>query len=226
MAHNLTDIDTFTSAVTVPDGGDPRTAASVELPFQAVANRTRNVKNRLDALASGLNVTAGDVRASSDFEYCDATGAAVSVTRTIMVPLENTGPGLDWSKALGKLTSTATFGTCEIRLPVVTGARVTMVRVAYQNAVSGARAVVNVTRKVATKGATPGFNTNIERSDSDGTPGTTLTTPQIMSTGVFSSTVVNLATEEWYAAIACSGAEGDVILWVELTMSDPGPRNF
>lgn len=48
MAKNLTEVDEFTANVTVPEGGDSRTAASVETPFQALANRSRNAKNRLD----------------------------------------------------------------------------------------------------------------------------------------------------------------------------------
>jgi hypothetical protein len=40
MAHALTEADAFTGSVTVPDGGDARTAASVETPFQALTNRT------------------------------------------------------------------------------------------------------------------------------------------------------------------------------------------
>lgn len=47
MSHNLTEVDTFSANVTVPDGGDPRTAASVETPLQALANRTKNLNGRL-----------------------------------------------------------------------------------------------------------------------------------------------------------------------------------
>ena len=40
MAHDLTGVNAFTAPVTVPDTGDARTAASVELPFQALTDRT------------------------------------------------------------------------------------------------------------------------------------------------------------------------------------------
>lgn len=39
MAHNLIETPTSGSAVSVPDPGDARTAASVEVPFQALTNR-------------------------------------------------------------------------------------------------------------------------------------------------------------------------------------------
>lgn len=43
----LTEADVFTASVTVPENGDPRDAPSVETPFQALVNRTRNLANRL-----------------------------------------------------------------------------------------------------------------------------------------------------------------------------------
>ncbi len=48
MSKNLTEVDEYTANVTVPEGGDARTALSVETPFQALANRSLNAKNRLD----------------------------------------------------------------------------------------------------------------------------------------------------------------------------------
>lgn len=52
MAHNLTESSSFTTNVSVPDGGDARTAASVETPFQALTNRTKYLKARTDALGN------------------------------------------------------------------------------------------------------------------------------------------------------------------------------
>ncbi len=50
MSHTLTETATFTSTVTVPDDGDQRDAASVGAPFQALANRSTYLKQRVDAL--------------------------------------------------------------------------------------------------------------------------------------------------------------------------------
>lgn len=50
MAHNLTESASYFANVSVPDGGDARTAASVETPFQSLANRTKYLKARTDAL--------------------------------------------------------------------------------------------------------------------------------------------------------------------------------
>lgn len=41
MPTNLSDVSTFTSPVAVPADGDARNAASVQTPFQALANRTK-----------------------------------------------------------------------------------------------------------------------------------------------------------------------------------------
>jgi hypothetical protein len=39
MPHNLTPVSEYTGNVSVPVGGDPRTALSVEVPFQTLTNR-------------------------------------------------------------------------------------------------------------------------------------------------------------------------------------------
>jgi hypothetical protein len=53
MSHTLTEVSTYTSSVTVPDPGDARTAASVEVGFQALSNRTRYIKDTLDLAVEG-----------------------------------------------------------------------------------------------------------------------------------------------------------------------------
>ena len=48
MPKDLTDSSTFTAPVSVPVDSDPRNAASVETPFQALANRTRYLLNQIE----------------------------------------------------------------------------------------------------------------------------------------------------------------------------------
>jgi hypothetical protein len=56
MPENLTEANAFDANVSVPlDGVDRRTALSLRPAFQALANRTRNLLNRLTAL-EGLNI--------------------------------------------------------------------------------------------------------------------------------------------------------------------------
>ena len=47
-----------------------------------------------------------------------------------------------------------------------------------------------------------------------------------MSTGNIISSTANLATEEWYVRLTSSNnPSGDVALWLEVRIEDPGPRN-
>ena len=225
MAHNLTDVDTFTSAVTVPDGGDPRTAASVELPFQSVANRTRNLKNRIDAFANGLSVPGGDIRVgpNHDFGYCDITGVATLVSRTVMLPLTSfvangggSGPG--WELQANVLKCTIGFSIAHFTVPAPSGAVITRVRLAFQSAV-GAGVSGGLYRKTPNK--SPGAAAVTTVAPMTPVAGTAL---QIVSTGTIASPVVNRATEEWY--VGWSGGVGDELSWVEVLFNDPGPRNY
>lgn len=49
MPKNLTDSDIFTTPISVPVDTDARNAASVETPFQALANRTKFLHSRSEA---------------------------------------------------------------------------------------------------------------------------------------------------------------------------------
>jgi len=57
----LTEANTFTSAITVPENGEDRNALSIESPFQALTNRTRNILNRLLALENFATYTMANV---------------------------------------------------------------------------------------------------------------------------------------------------------------------
>jgi hypothetical protein len=54
MAKILNEVDAFSADITVPEDGDPRNAASVEVAFQALANRTRYLNNRLAYASYGV----------------------------------------------------------------------------------------------------------------------------------------------------------------------------
>ena len=54
MTKALTDIDTFDATITVPEGADDRTAGSVEVSFQGLANRTTNNNTRLSGIDTQL----------------------------------------------------------------------------------------------------------------------------------------------------------------------------
>lgn len=54
MPGNLTDLNAFTSPITVPADGDAEAAASVITAFQALANRTANVRSGVQGIASAI----------------------------------------------------------------------------------------------------------------------------------------------------------------------------
>jgi len=49
MAHNIVETATYDAVVPVPDDGDPRTAASVNGALQALADRSKYLKNAIDS---------------------------------------------------------------------------------------------------------------------------------------------------------------------------------
>lgn len=53
MPVNIIDVDEFTDPVRAPDDGDPGNGATFQISPQDLANRTRNLKNRVDTLYGG-----------------------------------------------------------------------------------------------------------------------------------------------------------------------------
>ena len=58
MPTNLTDVSTFTSPVAVPADGDARNAASVETPFQSLSNRTKYLKDTIEAGSTKIRLVS------------------------------------------------------------------------------------------------------------------------------------------------------------------------
>lgn len=70
MAHTLTESATHTATVTVPDDGDDLDAASVEVGFQAVTNRTHLLRQQMtgnEMIPGPINVT-GSVTSAANVE--------------------------------------------------------------------------------------------------------------------------------------------------------------
>jgi hypothetical protein len=58
MPINLTDVDEFTDPVAAPDDTDPGNGTIFQLAPQALANRTRNLKNRTETLEGAVATSA------------------------------------------------------------------------------------------------------------------------------------------------------------------------
>jgi hypothetical protein len=91
MAKNLTPVSEYTGDVTVPTGGDARTAASVETPIQTLTNRAAYAKSKLDALAQAayFNITGTVSSAAGKFtiaESLDPSDAYSVASNEITLP--------------------------------------------------------------------------------------------------------------------------------------------
>lgn len=114
MAHNLTESSTFTAAIEVPDDGDFVQEVSVEPGFQALANRTKFLKDASDARVVGpasatdnrvarFDGTTGKIIQDGSPVTISDAGAVTGVTSLAM------GGALSGVTSLA--ASTATVGT-------------------------------------------------------------------------------------------------------------------
>lgn len=102
MAHDLTETATHTAAVTVPDPGDNRAAASVGVPFQALANRTCLANDRLTGVAT--DVVLNSAACTNGLEVA---GTLVALNDLSVVDNATVGGNLNVS---GNAAVTGTFG--------------------------------------------------------------------------------------------------------------------
>jgi hypothetical protein len=82
MGTNITDVDVFTDPIVAPADGDPGSGATFQISPQGLANRTRNHKNRLDAI--DLLFTARQQHYQEDLDGTATTAGS-------NMPLNNTG---------------------------------------------------------------------------------------------------------------------------------------
>jgi len=81
MPKNLTDLYEW-ATIAVPVGTDPATAASVETPFQLLANRTRWLLNLLHGFAlSYLNLNEADTTGVSTFDLANVMAGCIRVDK-------------------------------------------------------------------------------------------------------------------------------------------------
>jgi hypothetical protein len=97
MAHNLTDGSTFAAAVSVPDGTDQRTAASLYPALQALADRTRSLFTWLGNLSNTITLTGPLLFTGANVEIgntlvCNAASFAEPVTMTNILDVAHINP--------------------------------------------------------------------------------------------------------------------------------------
>jgi len=231
MATDLVEADVWTATVTVPEDGDDYDAASVELPFQALTNRTVSLNSKIDAVPDeGHTWTAPQV-----FEYVLGLAGAdneisyqpLPRTRTIILDQGSARPKLGANCSLGDSGLGSPFGwlcsasgiliyTC--RLPH--GSILHRVRVGIYN--GGARDVtVHAYRfEAAVAGIAMGSAVVTDLGAS---------TLNIAATDVVAHDIPSPPTTNGAEHTYCfevSLVTGQVCTWCEVMFADPGPRNF
>lgn len=78
MPRNIVDQDLFTDPIVAPDDGDPANSLTIGAPSQGLANRTRNLKNRVDAHDSSIGALESSrvTAASALYEFDAQAGVA------------------------------------------------------------------------------------------------------------------------------------------------------
>lgn len=130
MATDLTEVDAFTTPITVPEPGDDRLASSVVLPLQALANRTKNVKRLVEEVhthahtfdevqrfTDGIRLDASiKLHGTSEIIYVDADGNPALRERWLALPVtsfaapvavisDDTRPTWAYQQAVGALVT-------------------------------------------------------------------------------------------------------------------------
>lgn len=242
MAEDLVEVDEFTPAVTVPEDGDDRDAASVKQGFQPLTNRARYLLNRAGLGPGGTTHVWNDqhsftnnVRltgASNEIEYGDAAGVATLRLRTKVFRLSGTGSngsGGVWESSgdggvrlISGVGYPAPFFSAE--LPLVTGSVLTGWRLTTWSAIDAGpvnvRGSVRLVRQpFAGSAAYPGtekFTTGLAPED-------------LSESGLYEAITSN-ATWSLHLAITTLQNTASIIFGmaggVELSWLDPGPRNY
>ena len=220
MPKNLTDVATFTDPVSVPVDTDARNAASVEVPFQALANRTRQLKDQLET-----SIVPG----TGEFIY---PSNPLLPTRTIELdPMSM--QGADWGTETGFQHREAQLGAREHLYLDLGGVLPSDAYVISLQAIvkpAAARGALDRMR-LALYAVTADWSTYAalslisEAADDDGT--TDWQGLSISPTEAVFTTDVDFSARRYLVRIAAgNGTAGDLVRAVRINFSDPGPRNY
>jgi hypothetical protein len=232
MPIDITEADTFTaSPLERPIDSDPGGLDYLTTLFQAFADRTRYLYNR----ATKLLGRVGGEDGSAEWIYTDGSGVAAPKTRTIVLNAaqaqtrEGTGWILAYSSISGavglSMTSQANNANMIFPLNLPSGSIVTQIRCLWD---PGATGRTNKLRAQFFRSDT--FDTSLDAfAPSIATVTQTETTsPEIRSMTGLSETI-DRSTRSYFVDIT-SGEDGstnfDRVYSIEVTYSDPGPRNF
>lgn len=218
MPVNITDVDAFTDPITAPAGADAANAASVVDVAQKLANRTRYLANLI-----------GEASGSAEWAYPSPRA------RTILVGPRAGRGGSGWTFALidrARCSSNSHNLFIDISDHLPSGAVLTDVRALVKPGFgrgTGDRMELSLWRSaVGAAFGTPGDPAETQVGTTDEDDGSN--SYQVLSVGTISETVDRDANVlvAWVHAgnTAGTGGQEDDFLGLELSFTDPGPRNF
>lgn len=235
---NLTESSTFTANVSVPeDNVDFRTAASVETGFQALANRTKHLNDNKAAGAPAstdngiprFDGTGGKTLQDSGIRITD--GALLEYitppSRTVLIPLSAGYATSGTTNGSQFANFTDNFGQLIVQLRLPQGAIVTQVRAKVDPGAARATSTDRIRLLVqrflpdVSGTSTPSPSTIADQRD-DGTGNV-----QTITASGLSETIDNGTTVYSVGITAGNDAatNNDRLYGIEVTYTDPGPRN-
>lgn len=227
MPLDLTDVDAFTDPVTVPEDGDDRDAASVLNAFQALADRTRNHKNRIDTIMTGDPTLEGNVTLEQSLALEGTAEILYSPARSrrdyVLPPVNADWVQFPSSDAQSRCTTASK--SVAVRLPVPRGCTLTYVLVQVSSSGLGGNVSISLTRITPdnTFGASgPPTNAFIASANNGGASG---------YSGIQIGSISPVADSNSFIYLqitSSSGADGsnpDTIHSIAYDYSDLGPRN-
>lgn len=245
MAHNLTEVSTFTANVQVPDDGDFVNEAAFEPGYQALANRTLFLKDKFptstDNAVARYNLTAGalqdsgvlieddnDVTGVKDLTISGSVLYASPKSRVMSLVAARRLNGNGAVGGYGEVTISTNSQILfyDLSQDIPDGATVTNVLVLVDP--GAARAGANRTRLNVERNSrnfsTPGTGSQIAVSD---TYDDTTASIQVISSGTI-SVAIDKASGEWLQARVYGGSDAgvnnDVVYGLRVSYTEPGVR--
>jgi hypothetical protein len=247
MAIALTeDGTTFPASVTVPEDGDDRNAESVLGPFQSLTDRTRNSHSRLEALdndprtwAQHQRFNAAHVAASlgvqGEIVYCDASGAPAPKRRTFFLLPRPQGAWVRYTGFGPALQCEVDHHPYQHQIEVPTGCVITHVSALVQQAVAHTADPLKLQLWRETFPVSPAPGTNLpalaqitSAYTGENLYGGTAPARWLVGLSEITAAVDNLLSLLYLSIQSsdnCASGAKDVLYWIAVTMTDPGPRN-
>lgn len=225
MAHNLTETNEFTASISVPDPGDDRKSASVNTPFQALANRTKYLKAVQDGYDAAPHTFGNTIQLAVDTIIGAALSPAELIynepkSRPVLLPMHITGGSNGWTQGNAQPWTTTGNGVLTFhfgREAVPSGSRLKKIRAGVSLANTVALSAVQTSPGFAPVGGWVNLGSPIVNSY---TPSGT----EAVALDVDMNWTIDNSGQRYEVQVAPTS--GLTILWWLLAFfDDVGPRN-